>query len=197
MLNFSPASENNKQPILEKLYDVFSHTTDVLEIGSGSGQHAIYFAKHLPDLTWQTSELADHIEVLEQNIESYAPDNVNMPVVLDVSQHPWSITSTCAIFTANTLHIMSWSMTEELFKGIGDVLQQNGLLCIYGPFKYKDDYTTTSNAQFDIWLKAQNPQSGIRDFEAVDKLAQQQGLSLAHDFAMPANNQLLIFKRNL
>ncbi len=197
MLNFSPASENNKQPILEKLYDVFTDTNDVLEIGSGSGQHAIYFAKHLPGLTWQTSELGDHIQALEKNIESYAPDNVNMPVVLDVCSHPWPITTASAIFTANTLHIMSWPVTEDLFKGVGSVLQTKGLLCIYGPFKYEGDYTTASNARFDIWLKTQNPVSGIRDFEALDALAQAQGLTLIHDYSMPANNQFLVFKRHL
>ncbi len=195
MLNFSQASENNQQPILDKLAGLFSSVPDVLEIGSGSGQHAVYFARHFPELVWQTSELNDGISALTLNIENYAPDNVKKPVLLDVCHHPWPVTTCSAIFTANTLHIMSWSSIKELFKGVGSVLKNQGLLCIYGPFKYNGEFTTLSNARFDGWLKAQNPVSGIRDFEAIDELAYQQNLSLLHDYAMPANNQFLIFKR--
>ncbi len=196
ILNYSQASENNKRPILEKLFEVFEQTNDVLEIGSGSGQHAIHFAKHFPDLSWQTSELADGIEPLEQNIENHAPDNVLKPVLLDVCNNPWPIKRASAIYTANSLHIMSWTAVEALFKGIGQVLDDDGLLCIYGPFKYNGEFTTSSNAQFDLWLKERDRQSGVRDFEAVNQLARQQRLSLIQDYPMPANNQFLIFKRN-
>lgn len=196
MLNYSQASENNKQPILEKLFDVFGQTKDVLEIGSGSGQHAIYFAKHLPELSWQTSELIDGIDKLEQNIEEFAPDNVLKPVLLDVCNQPWPVSRASAIFTANSLHIMSWESVEQLFQGIGQVLDKKGLVSIYGPFKYQADFTTPSNAQFDLWLKSRDPLSGVRDFEAVNQLAELQGLSLLYDYPMPSNNQFLIFQRD-
>ena len=194
MLNFSPASENNKQIILTYLVDLLADTTELLEIGSGSGQHAIFFAQHLPKLVWQTSELADGIDALEDNVKQYAPENVLTPVLLDVVQHPWPILQSSAIYTANTLHIMPWTSVIQLLKGVGEVLSQQGLLCVYGPFKYKGKFTTQSNADFDQWLKHANPLSGIRDFEAVNQLAIDQGLSLVTDYPMPANNQLLIFK---
>lgn len=196
MLNFSPASENNKHAILTHLTDILADTTELLEIGSGSGQHAIFFAERLPNLTWQTSELADAVAALKYNVKHYAPDNVLTPVLLDVCNHPWPILQTSAIYTANTLHIMPWISVVQLFRGVGEVLLQQGLLCIYGPFKYEGKFTTPSNADFDQWLKHGNPQSGIRDFEAVNRLAIDQGLSLLCDYPMPANNQLLIFKGN-
>jgi len=195
ILNFSQASENNKQPILDKLFEVLEQTRDVFEVGSGSGQHAFHFARHFPNLTWQTSELVNGIDALEQNIENHAPDNVLKPVVLDVCQTPWPITRASVIYTANSLHIMSWSAVEELFNGIGKVLEPDGIVCIYGPFKYNGHFTTPSNAQFDLWLKDRDLMSGVRDFEAVNQLAQQQDLSLLNDYPMPANNQLLLFKR--
>ena len=196
MRNFSQASENNKQPILEKLFDVFGQTKDVLEIGSGSGQHAIYFAKHLPWLSWQTSELVDGIDALEQNIDELAPDNVLKPVLLDVCNQPWPVSRASAIFTANSLHIMSWKSVESFFEGIGQILNKNSFVSIYGPFKYQDDFTTPSNAQFDLWLKARDSRSGVRDFEAVNELAILQGLFIKNDYPMPSNNQLLIFQKD-
>ena len=195
MLNFSAASENNKHAILSCLVDLLTEKSEVLEIGSGSGQHAIFFAKRLPNLNWQTSELAGGIDALEENIRQYAPDNVLSPVMLDVCEHPWPISKKSTIYTANTLHIMPWAAVVHLFKGVGETLEQNGLLCIYGPFKYSGDFTTQSNANFDQWLKTNNPESGLRDFERVNDLAIDQGMSLVNDFSMPANNQLLVFKR--
>ena len=195
MRNFSPASENNKQVILEHLLDHLADISELLEIGSGSGQHALFFAENLPNLVWQTSELGESLIALDKNIKQYGPKNVLSPVHLDVVSHPWPITQTSAVYTANTLHIMPWTSVVELFNGVGEVLSQAGLLSIYGPFKYKGEFTTRSNADFDQWLKLNNSQSGIRDVEAVDELAVAQGLSLIHDYAMPANNQLLVFKR--
>ena len=195
MLNFSPASENNKHAIFERLCGHLDDHTGVLEIGSGSGQHAFYFAERLPGVTWQTSELTDAIAALDQNVRQYGSENVARPILLDVCDRPWSFEQTTAVFTANTLHIMPWTSVVDLFSGVDDVLSKQGLLCIYGPFKYEGEFTTRSNADFDQWLKRNNPHSGIRDFEAVDELATAQGMSLIRDYSMPANNQLLIFKR--
>lgn len=194
MLNFSPASENNKHAILVHLRNHLSDTQDLLEIGSGSGQHAIYFSQHFPSLIWQPSELAVCIPALAENVERYGSENVLAPVILDVCEHPWPISKTSAVFTANTLHIMPWNTVCRLFRGVADVLSHHGLLCIYGPFKYRGEFTTPSNAEFDQWLKHADPLSGIRDFEAVNTLALEQGLSLIKDYPMPANNQLLVFK---
>ena len=196
MLNYSQASENNKQAILSLLHDILADTVDVLEIGSGSGQHALFFSQHLPNLNWQATELSDGITALEENIKQYAPDNVLKPVELDVCKHPWNVSKSAAIYTANTLHIMPWASVAEFFIGVGKNLNPQGLLCIYGPFKYKGEFTTQSNADFDQWLKRSNPMSGIRDFEKISELALGQGMSLVNDFPMPANNQLIIFKRN-
>ena len=196
MLNFSQASENNKHVILTHLSELLAGVNELLEIGSGSGQHAIFLAENLPNLNWQTSELGEGISALKENIRQYGPNNVLSPVLLDVCEHPWPVARTSAVYTANTLHIMPWSSVVHLFKGIDDILLQQGLLCIYGPFKYKGEFTTHSNADFDQWLKGNNPLSGIRDFEAVNELALARGLSLTHDYSMPANNQLLIFKRD-
>ena len=196
MLNFSAASENNKHSILACLVDFLNEKNDVLEIGSGSGQHAIFFSQHLPKLNWQTSELADGIAALEENIKQYGSVNVLPPVMLDVCKHPWPVSNKSLAYTANTLHIMPWTSVVQLFHGVGEILLSKGLLCIYGPFKYNGEFTTRSNADFDQWLKNNNPESGLRDFERINNLALDQGLSLIEDFSMPANNQLLVFKRD-
>lgn len=192
--NFSQAAENNKQPILAILKPVFKSCTEVLEIGSGSGQHAIYFGAHLPRLQWLPTELPAAIAPLRDNLSACSPQNVLSPIALDVCQHPWPISSTAGIFSANTLHIMPWDSVRQFFKGAGRVLRPGGVLCVYGPFRYGGNYTSDSNAHFDAWLKERDPDSGIRDFEEVNLLAQAQGLELLNDYSMPANNQLLIWK---
>ena len=195
MLNFSQASENNKRPILDALSSVFNTVEDVLEIGSGSGQHAIYFSEQFPQLSWQPTDLPETIPALKQNIENHASENVSMPVLLDVNNCDWRVPKSSMIYTTNTLHIMSIASVQALFAGVGCTLNGKGYLSIYGPFKYHDEFTTASNAGFDQWLKARDPASGIRDFEIVDGLARKQNLSLVNDFAMPANNQLLLYQK--
>ncbi|ABA57754.1 Protein of unknown function DUF938 [Nitrosococcus oceani ATCC 19707] len=194
MKNFSQACENNKKPILEILKIVLKGPGEVLEIGSGSGQHVLYFGEHLPHLNWQPTELPAGISALRDNLSAAPLENILMPRVLDVCQYPWPISSVASIFTANTLHIMAWPDVRHFFKGVGRVLNPNGLLCIYGPFRYSGNYTSESNAYFDRWLKERNPASGIRNFEDVNFLAQEQGLELLHDYSMPANNQLIIWE---
>ncbi len=194
--NFSQACKNNKQPILDILKTVLTGYSDVLEIGSGSGQHAIFFGSHLPNTQWHTTELPENLNALHQNINQYARENVTLPVSLDVSSHPWPHASASNIFSANTLHIMNWENVVHFFRGLGNVLSNNGYLCVYGPFRYNNNYTTESNARFDIWLKDRDPDSGIRDFEAVDQLAAKQDLRLIYDHAMPANNQFLIWQKS-
>lgn len=193
--NFNESCEKNKVPILEKLSVDLSDSTTVLEIGSGSGQHALYFGEQLPHLHWQTTEVSDLIPALSDNLLTRNLPNTPSPFFLDVSQHPWPVESTSAIFSANTLHIMAWELVEHFFAGVGKTLQADGRLIIYGPFRYQNDYTSKSNAKFDQWLKERDSRSGIRDFEAIDLLARRQGLKLHVDHQMPSNNQLIVWQK--
>jgi Protein of unknown function (DUF938) len=197
MIHFSEACERNKDPILEILKVTLRDCNKVLEIGSGTAQHAVYFGENMPHLQWQPSDVPGNIGMIRDNLRNYCPANVKQPVELNVRHHPWPIGKVDAIFSANTLHIMSWDQVLHFFSGIGETLIRNGTLCIYGPFRYNGTYTSQSNADFDNYLKLRDPQSGIRDFEAVNELAIQQDLNLAQDNAMPANNQLIIWKRKI
>ncbi|MCR8922034.1 class I SAM-dependent methyltransferase [Dasania sp. GY-MA-18] len=193
-LAFSQSCENNKDPILAVLKPLFANTKRVLEIGSGTGQHAVYFAAAMPQLQWQPSDRSDYDEDLEQRCAQSQLSNLLTPIHFDVAQH-WLLDPVDAIFTANTLHIMSWDEVQRFFAGVAELLENNGLVCVYGPFNYHGDYTSASNAQFDQWLQSRDPLSGIRDFEKVDALAQQAGLQLLADHEMPANNRCLVWKK--
>jgi SAM-dependent methyltransferase len=193
MLLFSDACERNKGPILEVLRTAFAGRTRVVEIGSGTGQHAVHFARHLSYLSWQPTDRAEYLPDLAERIAAEGPPNLASPVELDVLQEPWPALRGDAVFSANTLHIMSWPAVEALFAGLPRVLVQGGVLAIYGPFKYGGRFTTGSNAAFDAMLRERDPESGVRDFEAVNALAESAGARLQADHAMPANNQLLVW----
>jgi len=195
MLVTSAASERNQGPILEVLRRELAASTGVLEVGSGTGQHAVYFAPNLPHLTWQPSEVPALLAPLAERVRLQGTPNLRAPIVLDVRDRPWPARSVDAIFSANTLHIMGWDAVADFFRGAGGALGPEGVLCVYGPFNYHGRYTSDSNAQFDAWLKARDPDSAIRDFEALDALARAQGLTLAADHAMPANNRTLVWRR--
>ena len=189
---FSQACENNKNPILDVLRKCFVNAKQVLEIGSGSGQHALHFAEQLSWLTWQPTEIAERIPVLRDNCGLSPPENLSVPLVLNIFER-WPENKSDAIFSANTLHIVPISGTEAIFSGMATNITPGFRAAIYGPFKYGGKYTSESNAAFDKWLRSQNFQSGIRDFEVVDEMARRAGLSLIEDFKMPANNQLLVW----
>lgn len=196
MLPFSEACERNKGPILDVLREAFEPVRRVLEIGSGTGQHAVWFARHLPHLDWQPTERPGELPGLRLRVEREGPANLRAPLGLDVGLLPWPVAAADAVFSANTLHIMPWAGVEAFFDGVARVLPASGAtLAVYGPFRYGGDFTTPSNAAFDEWLRLRDPASGIRDFEAVDLLARRAGLVLAADHAMPANNQLLVWRR--
>jgi len=192
---FSQACENNKTSIISILKSAFSAIDSVLEVGSGTGQHATYFAQHLPHVTWQTSDLFLNHEGIKQWINEYPATNLLPPLMLDLSKN-WPINTTTGIFTANTLHIVSWELVIAFFEGVKTHLQSNGKLCIYGPFNYQGKFTSDSNANFNMWLTERNELSGIRDFEAIITLANNAGLTLVKDHEMPANNRLLEFIKN-
>ncbi|MBM4197632.1 MAG: DUF938 domain-containing protein [Gammaproteobacteria bacterium] len=196
MLPHSEACERNKGPILEVLRDAFAPARRVLEIGSGTGQHAVWFSRHLAHVDWQPSERAEELAGLRARIAAEGTANLLEPLELDVCRRPWAVGSVDAVFSANTLHIMDWGAVGEFFLGAGAVLAAQGAtLAVYGPFRYGNDYTSPSNGVFDKWLRDRDPRSGIRDFEAVDALARGVGLTLVADHAMPANNQLLVWRR--
>lgn len=195
MLVVSEACERNKGPILAVLAAEFAAQHAVLEIGSGTGQHAVHFATHLPHLTWQPSEMRAQLPPLIERLGREAPPNVHAAIALDVHDDPWPAADLDGVFSANTLHIMAWSAVREFFRGSAALLRPGGVLCVYGPMRYRGEYTSPSNAQFDQWLKERDPQSGIRDFEALDALARAQGLQLRADHAMPANNQTVVWHR--
>jgi SAM-dependent methyltransferase len=194
MLPFSDACERNKGPILDVLYTAFAGCTRVVEIGSGTGQHAVHFARHLPHLQWQPTDRAEHLPGLAARIAAEGPPNLASPVELDVFAEPWPAVRGDAVFSANTLHIMSWPAVEALFAGLPRVLEAAGVLAIYGPFKYDGQFTTPSNAAFDAMLRERDAQSGLRDFEAINALVETAGLTLQADHAMPSNNQLLVWR---
>jgi cyclopropane fatty-acyl-phospholipid synthase-like methyltransferase len=197
----SDAAERNKEPILQVLAPVLSQTRRLLEIGSGTGVHALHFSARLPHLTWQPSDTGDYLPALRERLKreggrGQCSDANLLPVLeLDVRNHPWPVEGVDAVYSANTLHIMSWDSVHDLFNGVGSSLAPAGLLCVYGPFRYGDRYTSESNAKFDAFLQNRDPESGLRDAHEVDRLAREQGLGLLADHSMPANNQLRIWKR--
>ena len=192
----SDAADRNKAPILQIIAAEFAHTRRVLEIGSGTGQHALHFAAHLPHVSWQPSDTGEYLPTLRERLRIEGSANLREVIELDVRMNPWPVESADGIFSANTLHIMSWSSVHDFFRGVGDVLGKPGVLCVYGPFRYGERYTSQSNVEFDEFLRKRDPDSGLRDALALDGLARQQGLQLAADHAMPANNQLLVWKRS-
>jgi SAM-dependent methyltransferase len=199
LLEYSEACERNKRPILGILRDALVGSGSVLEIGAGTGQHAVFFARDLAHVTWTPTERPVGLAGLRARVDAEGGGNVSAPLELDVNDDPWPAAvrdrEYDAVYSANTLHIMSWPSVEALFDGIGGVLARGGTLCIYGPFRYGREFTTPSNARFDASLRARDPDSGIRDFEAVSALARDQGLELRADHALPANNQLLVWRR--
>lgn len=189
---FSQASENNKQAILQVLETIFLEPTTVLEIGSGTGQHACYFAEKLPHVIWQASDRKENLAGINLRIEEQKLSNLPSSITLDVTDPSWPYQQLNALFTANTLHIMSWQEVECFFTGLAKYLTAKAPVCVYGPFNYHGQYTSASNKQFDQWLKARDPLSGIRDVAEIEKLAHRAGLFIKKDFAMPANNRLLL-----
>lgn len=192
---FSDACERNREPILAVLREAFARARQVLEIGSGTGQHAVYFARHLPHLVWQTSDLPEHHAGIDAWIADSGLTNVRPPLALDVCAAEWPVAAADAVFSANTLHIMDSDAVAAFFRGVSRLLGAEGVVAVYGPFNYGGRFTSESNARFDAMLRAQGGGSALRDFEAVDALARAGGLKLEREVAMPANNRTLVWRR--
>ena len=194
MKQYSEACEENKDPILDVLRRELSDCRTVLEIGSGTGQHAVYFSRHLPHLTWQPSDL----EINHASINAWRREaglaNLLPPLLLDVTGGHWPDCPVDCVFSANTTHIMAWPAVVSMIAGIGVMLETGGIFCLYGPFNYNRRYTSDSNKRFDLWLKQRDPQSGLRNFEDLMELVSTCGLYLKQDYAMPVNNRLLVWQ---
>jgi SAM-dependent methyltransferase len=195
MKQYSEACDQNREPILAVLKKELADCHRVLEIGSGTGQHAVYFGKHLPHLSWQTSDVDSNHPGINAWLDEAQLPNVGQPLSLDVSNQPWPDDGFDGVFSANTTHIISWPQVIDMFNGIGDILNKGGVFCLYGPFNYGGQYTSESNERFDNWLQARDPLSGVRNFEDLDQLARSGGMAFRHDYEMPVNNRLLVWRK--
>lgn len=195
MKPFSESCVQNQAEICEVLETLLTDKKHVLEIGSGTGQHAAYFAKRLPHLIWQTSDQQPYHHGIQLWLDEAALDNTRSPFSLDVSKDIWPELNTDAVFSANTVHIMSWDNVADYFNNATRLLKKKGLFILYGPFNYNGEFTSSSNGNFDQWLKARDPQSGVRDFEALDSLATKNNMILKNDIAMAANNRILCWEK--
>ncbi len=191
---FSQSCENNKDPILTLLKRIANSAETVLEVGSGTGQHAVYFAEHLPHITWQTSDLPNYHRGINQWLEEAGLANTLSPIALDVRDYAWDAQQYDIVFTANTLHIMSKDAASHFMRNVAKSLLPSGQFIAYGPFNYGGEFTSESNAQFDVWLKQQDSLSGIRDIEFLEECAEKGGMQLIEDNQMPANNRLLVWE---
>lgn len=194
MKSFSEACERNRDPIHGVLKRVFGDRRRVLEIGSGTGQHAAYFAPRLSHLTWQPSDVAENLPGIRLWCEEAQTPGLLEPMELDVDR-PFPPVEADAVFSANTCHIMSWPQVGRMFAGVGSLLPKGGLFALYGPFNYAGQPTSPSNAAFDAGLRRRDPASGLRDAQAIVALAARYGMALEEDNVMPANNRLLVFRR--
>ena len=190
------SAERNKGPILEVLARVLPKPARLLEIGSGTGQHAVHFACNLPGVEWRPSDPdPENLVSIRDWIRDSGLPNVRMPLALDVRSPDWEVEQVDAIFCSNMIHIAPWECAEGLFRGAGRVLRSGGVLVLYGPYRIGGAHTAPSNERFDADLKGRNPLWGVRDLEAVEELGKDVGLELRERVEMPANNQCLVFER--
>ncbi|MHA7926420.1 MAG: DUF938 domain-containing protein [Marinobacter sp.] len=194
---FSQACENNKTPILEKLTELFKQPGTILEIGTGTGQHAFHFAGHLPHVVWQPTDHPQNAQLSRPWIDDAHLTNINPPIALEVLNGDWSsLPAIDGAFSANTAHIMAWEEVQAMFRGVSGALPKDGIFCLYGPFSYGGQHTSESNVRFDLSLRTQAPHMGIRDMEDLEALGEETGLKLEKDFGMPANNRLLVWRKS-
>jgi cyclopropane fatty-acyl-phospholipid synthase-like methyltransferase len=191
----SPASERNKRPILEVLRTEFRSARDVLEIGTGTGQHAVFFAEELPHLSWQTSDLPENHDVIRARLARGAPARVKPPLVLDVEVAAPPAMSFDTVFSANTAHIMSIRAVQRMFALVGRILPDGGTFCLYGPFNFDGEFSSESNARFDASLRQRKASMGIRDISDLDQFGSDSGLSRMRLYAMPAMNHIAVWQK--
>lgn len=193
---FSSAAERNRQPILDQLRILFPQQATVLEIGSGTGQHAVFFTDNHPGLLWQPTDREENLAGLQARFAAEGNESILPPIKLDVLLDPWPEYSYDAAFSANTAHIMPWEAVVAMFAGIAVRLEPNARFCLYGPFNIDNCFTSQSNAHFDAQLRAGDSKMGIRDIAMIESLASTHEMPLENRIAMPANNFILVFKKS-
>ena len=195
MKPFSESCVQNQDVILKQLQSLCPRPANVLEVGSGTGQHAVFFAQHMAHLNWYTSDRLDYHPGIKLWLDDSQLSNIHYPIELDVQKNSWPDLLVDIIFSANTVHIMGKSEVEDFFYGVGRQLNEGGMFILYGPFNYNGEYTSDSNARFDIWLKQGSEKSCIKDFEWLNELAGQSNMKLLEDIQMPANNKILVWTK--
>ena len=195
MKPYSAACDENRDPILQVLREVLRRPARVLELGSGTGQHAVYFAARLPHLHWVCTDLPEHHPGIRAWMQEADLGNLYGPLALDVNAPQWPVEAVDAVFSANTAHIMDARSVEAMFGGVATLLPPDGLFLLYGPFNYDGAYTSESNRRFDAWLKQRDPASGIKDRTWLDRVAGAAGLERSDDREMPVNNRLLTWRK--
>jgi len=193
---FAESCAQNQQVILDVLKTLLTESGTVLEIGSGTGQHAVFFTENLPHLDWQPSDLQDQHAGMKMWLDEVEHDRIKQPLEINVDVGPWPVEDMDYVYTANTTHIISSPQAESMLKHVADCLKPGGLFLQYGPFNYNGNYTSESNARFDVWLKQRDPNSCIKHFETIQELAEKNGMRLLKDFEMPANNRILVWRKN-
>ncbi len=194
-LPYSPACEENKRPILAVLTQWLTEPGALLEIGSGTGQHAVFFAPALPHLTWQPSDKADFLPAAAAWVRRYPAPNLLPPLELDVSMDVWPVTAADAVYAANVTHIMHWPDVQRLFQGVSRLLPEGGLFILYGPFGH-GEHTAASNRQFDSGLRMRDPGMGVREIVDLEREAAANGLTPAGRHDMPRDNQILVWRKS-
>jgi len=192
---YAASCDENRQPILDVLGPLFADVGTVFEIGSGTGQHAVFFAAEMPHLRWQTSDRQEYHPGIRAWLAGCEACDLPPPITLDVLADSWPRDSYDAVFSANTAHIMGHAEVEAMFRGVAGILKPGGVFALYGPFNYGGRFTSDSNREFDHWLRERDPRSCIKNFEDLDALAAELGLELAEDHEMPVNNRILVWRR--
>lgn len=197
MRPYSESCDQNRDPILIVLkQEITTQHGTLLEIGSGTGQHSVYFAPEFPHILWQPSELEQNMAGILMWMRDFHSDNIQTPIPLDtLNPGHWPKTNYDLAYSANTTHIMSWQAVCAMFEGVSTCLHPGGKLILYGPFNYDGNYTSESNARFDQWLKQRDPASGIRDLGDLKNLAAKHHMELVKDYEMPVNNRILVWQR--
>ena len=194
---YAPACERNQDPILKVLAGILTSPGRVLEIGSGTGQHAVHMARHLPHLHWEPTDVAEHVHGIRLWVEEADLANLDEPVALDVSVDAVTPGRYDAVFSANVVHFVAWTVAESLLQQAARGLREEGDLLLYGPFNEQGGFTSEGNRELDAWVRTHNPDAGIKDRPAVVACARQYGLVLQQTIDMPANNRILHFRRQL
>lgn len=192
---FAPSCERNRDPIRDVLKRVLTGSGLLLEVGSGTGQHAAYIAKDFPAYKWQPTDLPEKLDDINKWAVESGASNILPAVALDLSEGNWPVEQCDVLVCMNTIHIVAWQLVKNLFRGAGRVLKPGGVMYVYGPFEYSDRPLEPTNAEFNEWLKMRDPKSGIRNFDDVNRLAQENGLVLEGDKAMPANNRSIWWRK--